>query len=81
MAASSSQDPLFEAVLCRLPEVLGTGLRAAGMEDPAVLESYPRDTYKELLDAGVTDDGTRRNSGAGFMDTVTGGMDAGGLSL
>ena len=61
MAASSSQDPLFEVVLCRLPEVLGTGLRAAGMADPAILESYPCDSYKELVDAGVTDDGTRRH--------------------
>ena len=59
MAASSSQDPLFEVVLCQLPEVLEAGLRAAGMADPAILESYPRDSCKELVDAGVTDDGTR----------------------
>ena len=39
MAASSSQDPLFEVVLCQLPEVLEAGLRAAGMADPAILES------------------------------------------
>ena len=81
MAASSLQDPLFEVVLCQLPEVLEAGLRAAGMADPAILESYPCDSYKELVDAGVTDDGTRRYSGAGFTDTFTAGMDAGGLSL
>ena len=77
MAASFSQDPLFEAVLCQLPEVLGTGLRAAGMADPAILESYPRDFYKELVDAGVTEDGTRRYNGVGSTDTITGSMDAG----
>ena len=52
MAASSSQHPLFEVVLRQLPKVLGNGLRAAGMADPAILESYPCESYKELVDAG-----------------------------
>ena len=51
------------------------------MADPAILESYKRDSYKELVDAGVTDDETRWYSYATSAATFTGGMDAGGLSL
>ena len=40
------------------------------MADPAILESYPCDSHKELVDAGVTDDGTRRYCGTGFAGTL-----------
>ena len=78
MAASSSQDPLFEVALRALPEVLGA---AAGLADLAILESYPCESYKELVDAGVTDDGTRQYSGIGITDTIIDGTDVGSRSL
>ena len=79
MAASFSRDPLFEVVLRQLPEQVVAGLRAAGLDDPAILESYPFDSYGELVDSGSTDGGTRCYS---IADTVVpGGVDIGGISL
>ena len=51
------------------------------MAGPAILESYPCESHKELVDAGVTYDGTRRYSGTGITGTIAGGMDVEGLSL
>ena len=82
MAASFSRDPLFEVVLRQLPEQVAAGLRTAGLADPAILESYPCDSYKELVDSGATDGGTWCYSGIGVTSTMdAGGMDIGGLSL
>ena len=58
MAASFSRDPLFEVVLRQLPEQVAAGLRNAGLADAAILESYPCDSYMELVGAGATGGGT-----------------------
>ena len=79
MAASFSRDPLFEVVLRQLPEQVVAGLRAAGLDDPAIWESYPFDSYGELVDSGATDGGTRCYSIADTVDP--GGIDIGGISL
>ena len=47
----------FEVVLRQLPEQVLAGLRAAGLDDPAILESYPFDSYGELVDSGATNGG------------------------
>ena len=80
MAASFSRDPLFEVVLRQLPEQVAAGLRNAGLADPAILESYPCDSYKELVGAGATDGGTWQYGAITGMADI-GGMDVGGLSL
>ena len=82
MAASFSRDPLFEVVLRQLPEQVAAGLRNAGLADAAILESYPCDSYKELVGAGATDGGTWQVSAIGVTGTTgIGSMDVGGLSL
>ena len=82
MAASFSRDPLFEVVLRQLPEQVAAGLRNAGLDDAAILESYPCDSYMELVGAGATGGGTWQYSAIGVTGTTdAGGMDDGGLSL
>ena len=82
MAASFSRDPLFEVVLRQLPEQVAAGLRNAGLADAAILESYPCDSYKELVGAGATDGGTWQYGAIGVTGMADiGGMDVGGLSL
>ena len=82
MAASFSRDPLFEVVLRQLPEQVAAGLRNAGLADAAILESYPCDSYMELVGAGATGGGTWQYSAIGVTGTTdAGGMDDGGLSL
>ena len=53
MAASSSQDFLFEVALRRLQEELSGGLGAAELADPGMLEGHPRGDFGELVAAGV----------------------------
>ena len=42
MADHVSQDILFEVALNGLPDVLKSGLRGAGLDDPALLDGNPR---------------------------------------
>ena len=54
MTARLSQDHIFDVVLDGPPEVLRIGLRSAGLDDPGVLDCYPRDSCVTLVEAGVT---------------------------
>ena len=51
MAARVSQDHLFEVALSAIPEALSSGLRAAGLADPGLLDVYPRDSFGKLVAA------------------------------
>ena len=71
MAASSSQDFLFEVSLGRLSEELSGVLKAAGLADPGMLEGYRRDDSGELVAAGVTGFWTADITDGGDTTTAT----------
>ena len=79
MAARVSQDHLFEVALSAIPEALSSGLRAAGLADPGLLDVYPRDSFGKLVAAGVTGDesGLLTNMEAGIVATGGTTMDTG----
>ena len=79
MAARVSQDFLFEVALSAIPEALSSGLRAAGLADPGLLDVYPRDSFGKLVVAGVTGDESSvlSNMEAGIVATGGTTMDTG----
>ena len=79
MAAQVSQDHLFEVALSAIPEALSSGLRAAGLADPGLLDVFLRDSFDKLVAAGVTGDesGVLMNMEAGIVATGGTTMDTG----
>ena len=52
--SSQLVDVFFDRALDALPSELSLALRAAGLDDAGILDSYPRDSYDVLVAAGVT---------------------------
>ena len=51
--SSQMVDVLFGRALDAMPSELSLALRAAGLDDAGILDSYPRDSYDVLVAAGV----------------------------
>ena len=79
---SLGADPSFRKALEALPDELLQGLRDAALDDAGILENYPRDTYADLLAAGVTGASTAVTDGmvtTADMDVdMDGVLDVGG---
>ena len=85
MAAQFSQDPLFEGALDAMPVAMSSGLRSAGLADPGLPDAYPRDSFEELVAAGVTGDESRErvdmNAGILAADVVGSGGGPGNTTV
>ena len=78
--SSQSVDVLFTRALAAVPGELSLALKAAGLDDPGLLDSYLRSSYGALVAAGVTGAVTAAGiTTTGTGDTGTGdtGMSAG----
>ena len=82
--SSQSVDVLFVRALDAAPSELTLALKAAGLDDPGILESYPRSNYDELVAAGITGLDTAAcgtDGGYGFTGTGDTGTSAGTIYL
>ena len=78
---SQSTDPLFARALEAAPSELTLALRVAGLDDPGILEAYPRSSYNELVAAGVTGLGTAAGTYGICGVTGTGDTSAGTICM